>query len=854
MALAYYHHHPPRREPNKLRKLAHPPSSFSFVPDDPPPVSNFPYSFPPSRPITVLSFAPTTRPPSSVPTRKLTKARRSVPELSLPYSPTTSTLPMEFEPPKRRKSLSMNFTLNLRRRLSFKKETKKLEPVLTSEPLVAFPLSTSPAKPKIFTLDEPPADIDYGTRPRQRPTLPFTFSDSSHSGSAESASSSKRRWTLATAMTNHDIPDEVFVAEIERIRRETVNFEHGWNWEWGLPDDPDAEYIIDSPTCSDDDGFTYSSHAHAFHFSASTSEMGGHQGVPDQSASANQRVYRAPTDPGHGISDKTWSSALRALLITRDLLRTERNYLASLSALLESSPCNAIMTPGEFGFLSRNVMGESNTQLLYPMAHVAPAPSDYLSASSTKPSLPWPSHPPPPLMHTYLSALVAVSTNFIHRLEADPTIDGAARAFIGCSSGDSISCESLEMDEDIETLERVFVGWCGVVGGWFVEEEDRKEKEKRRRRKLSKTRSSARTSPDSSHGHGQESSLTTPKSASRAEGGFFDTEKERSAKEWRSSSAVSLFKRNTTYSSSSTHSHPDPRDASPDLSGPASTGHYRLRTTIASRSTSLAMAKDRWRKSLPSVPSLFPTSPNSPPLPNNTSRPYSTFDPPSPHLMNRKSVTVSQNLHLSTNFIMTPAYTPNHSDDTPPSSPTPNPSTPTLTSTCTPNMTTNTIPTRGSPAARAMGFGRRAAEREERAVLERLERERLQIATNATTTMTMMKRGRSEQEKTLSVSSHVSEVHTIGNSHGTIKSSSNSNSNSSLVLNGKRVHSVRELAILPVQRVTRYVLLYRDILKHTPAMSPSRVLLERAAETASTIAQKCDRAQENSRFLWSPKA
>ncbi|KIP03849.1 hypothetical protein PHLGIDRAFT_129914 [Phlebiopsis gigantea 11061_1 CR5-6] len=61
--------------------------------------------------------------------------------------------------------------------------------------------------------------------------------------------------------------------------------------------------------------------------------------------------------------------------------------------------------------------------------------------------------------------------------------------------------------------------------------------------------------------------------------------------------------------------------------------------------------------------------------------------------------------------------------------------------------------------------------------------------------------------------------------------------------------SVRELAILPVQRVMRYVLQYRDLLANTPVESPSRGLVERALESATRIAAKCDRAQDNSAFF-----
>jgi len=61
--------------------------------------------------------------------------------------------------------------------------------------------------------------------------------------------------------------------------------------------------------------------------------------------------------------------------------------------------------------------------------------------------------------------------------------------------------------------------------------------------------------------------------------------------------------------------------------------------------------------------------------------------------------------------------------------------------------------------------------------------------------------------------------------------------------------SVRDLAIQPIQRVMRYVLLYRDLLDCTPPTSPSRLLVERALEAATRIANHCDRAQRNPAFF-----
>ncbi|KDQ63128.1 hypothetical protein JAAARDRAFT_368068 [Jaapia argillacea MUCL 33604] len=65
----------------------------------------------------------------------------------------------------------------------------------------------------------------------------------------------------------------------------------------------------------------------------------------------------------------------------------------------------------------------------------------------------------------------------------------------------------------------------------------------------------------------------------------------------------------------------------------------------------------------------------------------------------------------------------------------------------------------------------------------------------------------------------------------------------------ERKPPLRDLAIQPTQRVTRYVLQYRDLLNNTSVSSPSRVLVERALEGAMRIATKCDRAQDNAAFL-----
>ncbi|KAK0199560.1 hypothetical protein DFS33DRAFT_229053 [Desarmillaria ectypa] len=56
----------------------------------------------------------------------------------------------------------------------------------------------------------------------------------------------------------------------------------------------------------------------------------------------------------------------------------------------------------------------------------------------------------------------------------------------------------------------------------------------------------------------------------------------------------------------------------------------------------------------------------------------------------------------------------------------------------------------------------------------------------------------------------------------------------------KNAQTLRDRGILPVQRVTRYALFYRDLLKHTEGSSPSRGVVEEAVTVAERIAKRCD--------------
>lgn len=114
------------------------------------------------------------------------------------------------------------------------------------------------------------------------------------------------------------------------------------------------------------------------------------------------------SDPGLSA---VWQSARRALLICRELVRTERHYLLGLRTL---------------------------------------------AACETQTS-------PPPLMLTYLPALVDVSERLMVLMEKNPSAQGVSAAFL-----------SVE-----DELEAAFVSWCGVVGGFFAGKEERRPKRER---------------------------------------------------------------------------------------------------------------------------------------------------------------------------------------------------------------------------------------------------------------------------------------------------------------------------------------------------------------------------------------
>ncbi|KAJ7459064.1 hypothetical protein B0H11DRAFT_177837 [Mycena galericulata] len=153
-----------------------------------------------------------------------------------------------------------------------------------------------------------------------------------------------RRWSLAMAITNDETTDEMFMDEVEKMRA------MGKFWE--SRKSPGAPASPRSP-------------------------VGAGTRLPTNPASPPQLKHALPclSDP---LLSATWQTARRALLICRELIRTERNYLASLFALIS----NETATPA------------------------------------------------PALMLTYMPALVQVSEDLLLRMESNPSAQGVAEAFL----------------------------------------------------------------------------------------------------------------------------------------------------------------------------------------------------------------------------------------------------------------------------------------------------------------------------------------------------------------------------------------------------------------------------------------
>jgi hypothetical protein len=264
----------------------------------------------------------------------------------------------------------------------------------------------------------------------------------------------RRRWTLA--MTDDGVTDEKLVEEFQKIRHEAE--------EEDIDSEHDEEEFLEMrrnslpgahPPMSESGHST--SHIHVPHLPPTALSLPALETMGEES---------------------TWPSALRALLTTRDLLRTERNYLRSLQALLRSCPCEL---PPDYQELLADI--PANSRYTQPVGEHSR-------------QLPWPTKPPAATMAVYLMALIRTSSVMLKKMQDNPSVFGVTMAFVLCE----------------EVLEEAYVAWCGSVASWYHSsalESDSQSPSKARR--LSRAKFS---SPDIAHGAPliPPSSSTSPKS------------------------------------------------------------------------------------------------------------------------------------------------------------------------------------------------------------------------------------------------------------------------------------------------------------------------------------------------------
>ncbi|KAK7063999.1 DH domain-containing protein [Favolaschia claudopus] len=432
------------RQPNKLKKAPPSSYPFSFIPEDPTPEANFPYAFhryrsTPTASATTVQTLPSRalsmQPPS--PSRKLTKRRPSIPESQTAAANLSMTRILEQpQPPPLQRSNTFNFN-SLRRKktsLSKAKSTQSEHGHGSAAVLPALPPPSpltlnvptwtrpfhAPRRDSwhIQSASQPAADMRHSSHPapsdliteaawtgepaalktvirarggwrstwslalthreispsHAKPKPKFTLTDEEESPPPEEAvlarppiirrnaaiGSPKRRWTLAMALTDEGISDELLVEKLEALRSRSR-----------------AASVIDCDEEEEDDGANWDGVWAAYE------DEDGEDEPPtpppkDRPFGPEQRTTSLPALASP--STATWQSARRALLTCRELVRTERHYLASLHLLLSKD-----------GTRTR----------------------------------------PPALMRAYAGALVTESAGLLRRMEEDPSAWGVAAALLG---------------------------------------------------------------------------------------------------------------------------------------------------------------------------------------------------------------------------------------------------------------------------------------------------------------------------------------------------------------------------------------------------------------------------------------
>jgi hypothetical protein len=135
----------------------------------------------------------------------------------------------------------------------------------------------------------------------------------------------RQRWTLAAAVADEDMSDDVLVEELERLRRDIV---------------PGSAFhtSTDRPKMSEDNLDVYSGPQEGL--------QNLRRGIPRKSHSVPFPSPPLPSTPDIA----TWHTARHALLTCRELVRTERHYLAEMRVLLggtgtSTAPPKSMLAP-----------------------------------------------------------------------------------------------------------------------------------------------------------------------------------------------------------------------------------------------------------------------------------------------------------------------------------------------------------------------------------------------------------------------------------------------------------------------------------------------------------------------------
>lgn len=181
----------------------------------------------------------------------------------------------------------------------------------------------------------------------------------------------KRGWTLAMAMADDGVTDEVLVEELEKMRRKSgPEQQYRLSRTWMRQSPPKPGHTRSATTTNASEGTV---HLQLHDLNRATS-----------------------IDVSDAEEAATWHIARRALLCCREIVRTEKRYQEELKALLDGDVRTASLNPIMVLIIFQTLTA------------------------------------PPAVMLTYLPALIRASENLLKGLSQDPSAWGVSTAFMTC--------------------------------------------------------------------------------------------------------------------------------------------------------------------------------------------------------------------------------------------------------------------------------------------------------------------------------------------------------------------------------------------------------------------------------------